>query len=174
MQESENEVDYYKLAEQRLPRAWYEWDYFPSLSPLTFATGLTIWAFCIDKAISLELYPFLIIPHIVSGFSYHFTNKLDIDSTVMHFDATERARSEGVNYRVVEENELLSEVKSSDEFLNHPNLKGATMAQQIVSIIIPGYGIGASISKTIQAFSNFRLAKRMNLAADLARENNFS
>lgn len=158
-----------QIAEQKIPRHWYEsfdesceW----TIRAMTVGLGLSVIA-CPVSIATEGSYPLYF--HLISGALYTLSILSDGISTVRGLNAINKASLAGIRHYGHEDNPSLSHVRTTKEFLCHPMLYVSALSGLALATAIPGLGIPLLGIKTAAALSNFRLARRLNLATRIAQ-----
>lgn len=157
-----------EMAEQRLPFRWYEsYEKIMNWTVKAMMIGSGLSAVACTASIVEGSYPWYF--HFVSISIYTLSEVADRISTAKGFNAMNRASSTGILHACYEDSPLLSHVRTSKDLFYNPRSYLSSLLGITVAMVSPGLGIPLASGKVIASLNNFRIARRLNLATDIAQ-----
>ncbi len=153
---------------REVPKKWYENTFTGIVAGHAInATNLYLYLQIKDYADLINDHPYMSAS--VGGILYLISAIIDSDSTHKAFQALDRARGEGLIFQAGESNPLLKHIKTAEEYKKNKTRLIKDGAITTLCTFLPIFATGFATGKTLASFSNRRLAKRYNRAAEIAQ-----
>lgn len=158
-----------QIAEKEIPFKWYEsieenskWVDGAKIA------GLLISVTACTVSITIKNpYPWHL--HLIATGLYALSELTDTASTAIGLNAANRASKAGIQHDYCETNQSLSHVKTSRDLLYDPRNYIYPLLHLTATGILPGLIFPAGFIKTICTLNNLRVARRLNLATEIAQ-----
>jgi len=153
-------------AEKELPRRFYDLPpkIFYLLSLSTIVLYSSIYTFLIPQS--------PVYLNIISSSLTIIGIIADRKGTIDFNDSAEVALKEGVIGKYGEANPVVSDIKSSEQFVKSKRVKFIDLGETILSTLNPGFGFPFSAFKIIAGLNNYTEARRLKRAVEIKLASN--
>lgn len=151
-------------ANLEIPDAWYE-KYYSSYVVTSTLIFLSLYISDSEK-IKMDSLP----AHITAATLYLISAIADRYSTIQGLKANQKAIELGLGSQTYEENILAGNAKTPDEYINNKKLLIAQGIVMTIATAFPPVGIAFAGAKSVCTANNFRQAKRINRAIEIAQD----